>query len=181
VLLAGLSTGHTVGLSIVAAVFIGFALVSSFVAPKRWPDYPGKKGIGIFGVVCVLLFAAQLTSVWVFGAESEAKGAEATAGAPGTSASSHTIKVQEKEFSITLPGLKTVAPGKVTFDVTNVGKIPHDVAIEGGKVTGPTKTSTIAAGKTATLTVSLAKGSYTLYCTIPGHRALGMVAKLVVQ
>ena len=180
-LLAGLSTGHTVGLSIVAAVFIGFALVSSFVAPRRWPDYPGKTGIGIFAVVCVLLFAAQLSSVWVFGAESEAKGAEATAGAQGAPASSNTIKVQEKEFSIELPTLKTLAPGKYTFDVTNVGKIPHDLAIEGGAIAGPTKTATIAAGKTATLTVSLAKGSYTLFCTVPGHRALGMVAKLDVQ
>jgi uncharacterized cupredoxin-like copper-binding protein len=179
-LLAGLSTGHTVGLSIVALVFIGFALVSSFVAPRRWPDYPGKKGIGIFGVVCVLLFAAQLSSVWVFGAESEAKGSEEVAGEQGAAASSHTIKVQEKEFSIDLPALKTLTAGKYTFDVTNVGKIPHDLAIEGGKIAGPSKTPTIAAGKTATLTVSLEKGSYTLYCTIPGHRGLGMLAKLAV-
>jgi plastocyanin len=164
VLLAGLSTGHTIGLSIVAVLFIAFALASSFLVPRRWPDYPGKTGIGIFAVVCVLLFAAQLTSVWVFGAESEAKGAEATAGAQGASASSHTL-----------------APGKYTFDVTNAGKIPHDLAIEGGKIAGPSKTPTIAAGKTATLTVSLEKGSYTLYCSVPGHRALGMVAKLAVQ
>jgi uncharacterized cupredoxin-like copper-binding protein len=180
VLLAGLSTGHTIGLSIVAVVFIGFALVSSFVAPRRWPDYPGKTGIGIFAVVCVLLFAAQLSSVWVFGAESEAKGAEATAGEQGTSASSHTIKVQETEFKISLPSQKTLAPGKYTFDVTNAGKIPHDLAIEGGKVAGPSTSPLIAAGKTATLTVSLEKGSYTLYCSVPGHRALGMLAKLAV-
>jgi uncharacterized cupredoxin-like copper-binding protein len=180
VLLAGLSTGHTIGLAIVAAVFIVFALVSSFVAPRRWPDYPGKKGIGIFAVVCVLLFAAQLASVWVFGAESEPKGAEAAAGSQGASASSHTIKVQETEFSIDLPALKTLAAGKYTFDVTNAGKIPHDLVIEGGKIAGPTKTPTIAAGKSAKLTVSLEKGSYTLYCSIPGHRALGMVAKLAV-
>jgi len=181
VLLAGLSTGHTIGLTIVAVVFIGFALVSSFVAPRRWPDYPGKKGIGIFGVVCVLLFAAQLTSVWVFGAESEAKGAEAVAGEQGASASSHTIKVQESEFKIQLPALKTLAPGKYTFDVTNAGKIPHDLAIEGGKIAGPSKTPTIAAGKTAKLTVALEKGSYTLYCSIPGHRGAGMLAKIAVQ
>jgi uncharacterized cupredoxin-like copper-binding protein len=181
VLLAGLSTGHTIGLTIVAAVFIGFALVSSFVAPRRWPDYPGKTGIGIFAVVCVLLFAAQLSSVWVFGAESEAKGAEAVAGQRGASASSHTIKVQETEFKIQLPALKTLAAGKYTFDVTNAGKIPHNLVIEGGKIAGPTKTSTIAAGERLQLTVSLEKGSYTLYCSVPGHRALGMLAKIAVQ
>jgi plastocyanin len=181
VLLAGLSTGHTVGLSIVAALFIAFALVSSFVVPRRWPDYPGKTGIGIFAVVCVLLFAAQLASVWVFGAESEAKGAEATAGEQGGSASQHTIKVQEKEFRILLPALKTLAPGKYTFEVTNIGQIPHNLVIEGGKIAGPTSTSTIAPGKTAKLTVSLENGSYTLYCSIDGHRKLGMLAKIAVQ
>jgi uncharacterized cupredoxin-like copper-binding protein len=169
-----------VGLSIVAAVFIAFALSASFLAPRRWPDFPGQKGIGIFAVVCVLLFAAQLSSVWVFGAESEAKGAEKAAGAQGAASSAHTIAVQETEFKITLPAQTTLTPGKVTFDVTNAGKIPHDLAIEGGKIAGPTKTPTIAPGKTATLTVSLAAGSYTLYCTITGHRQLGMVAKLTV-
>jgi uncharacterized cupredoxin-like copper-binding protein len=180
VLLAGLSTGHTIGLTIVAAVFIGFALVSSFVAPRRFPDFPGKTGIGIFAVVCVLLFAAQLASVWVFGAESEPKGAEAAAGKQGTSASKHTIKVRETEFSIDLPALKTLAGGTYTFDVTNAGKIPHNLVIEGGKIAGPTATPTIAPGKTAKLTVSLEVGNYTLYCSIPGHRALGMLAKISV-
>jgi uncharacterized cupredoxin-like copper-binding protein len=173
--------GHTIGLSIVAALFIAFALVSSFVAPRRWPDFPGKKGIGIFAVVGVLFFAAQLTSVWVFGVESEAKGAEAVAGEQGESASSHTIKVQEKEWSIDLPALKTLTPGKITFEVTNAGKVPHDFVIEGGKISGPTKTPTIAPGKSATLTVSLEHGIYTLYCSIDGHRKLGMLAELAVQ
>jgi formate/nitrite transporter FocA (FNT family) len=67
--LAGLSTGHVIGLSVVAAVFIGFALISSFVIPRRNPDFPGKTGIGVFAIVCIVLFAAQLISVIVFGAE----------------------------------------------------------------------------------------------------------------
>ena len=175
-LLAGLSTGHTIGLSVVAVLFIGFALVSSFVAPRRWPDFPGKNGLGIFAVVCVLLFAAQLTSVWVFGAESEAKGAAAEQGA---SSSRHTIAVQEKEFRIVLPSLK-LAPGSYTFEVKNVGKIGHNLSIEGGKLAGPSTTPTIAPGKSAKLTVSLARGTYQLYCSIPGHSAAGMNVKISV-
>jgi hypothetical protein len=68
-LLAGLSTGHTIGMVIVALTFIGFALISSFVIPRRQPDFPGKNGIGVFAIVCIVLFAAQLTSVIVFGVE----------------------------------------------------------------------------------------------------------------
>ncbi len=68
-LLAGLSTGHTIGMVIVALTFIGFALISSFVIPRRQPDFPGKSGIGVFAIVCIVLFVAQLTSVIVFGVE----------------------------------------------------------------------------------------------------------------
>ena len=68
-LLAGLSTGHTIGMVIVAVTFIGFALVSSFVIPRRQPDFPGKNGISVFAIVCIVLFVAQLTSVIVFGVE----------------------------------------------------------------------------------------------------------------
>jgi len=178
VLLAGLSTGHTIGLSVVAAIFIGFALVSSFVVPRRFPDFPGKSGIGVFAIVCVVLFAAQLTAVMVFGVESEAKGAEQPAGATG--GTSHTITVQEKEFRIVLPAVKTLAPGNYTFKAQNIGKIPHDLTIEGPKGTAGKKTALIKPGGTATLTVTLDKGSYTLYCSVPGHRAAGMSAKLAV-
>lgn len=168
-LLAGLSTGHKIGLGIVALVFIGFALTSSFVAPRRRPDFPGKNGLSVFVIACFFLFAAMLSAVIVFGVESEAgKGAEAA------TSSGATVQVQEKEYKITL-ATHTVRHGAVTFVVKNGGKIPHDLSIQGGK-----HTSSIGPGKTAKLTVTLKKGSYTLYCSVPGHRQLGMVAKLSV-
>ena len=177
-LLAGLSTGNTIGLSVVAAIFVGFALVSSFVVPRRFPDFPGRNGIGVFAIVCVVLFAVQLTAVIVFGVESEAKGAEQAAAPQGGSA--HTIKVQEKEFRIVLPAVTTLAPGSYTLKVQNIGKIPHDLTIEGPKLTGGKKTALINPGGTATLIVVLGTGSYTLYCSVPGHRAAGMSATLAV-
>ena len=39
---AGLSSGHKIGLAAVGAAFIAFALVSSFVLPRRNPNFPGK-------------------------------------------------------------------------------------------------------------------------------------------
>src|SRR3954447_26048161 len=68
-MLAGLSTGHMVGLAVVAAIFIAFALASSFLAPRRWPDFPGKNGMSVFMIVCLVLFVAMLTAVAVFGVE----------------------------------------------------------------------------------------------------------------
>jgi uncharacterized cupredoxin-like copper-binding protein len=169
VLLAGLSTDHKVGLGVVGIVFIAFALTSSFLAPKRRPDFPGKNGLSVFVIASFVLFAAMLAAVVVFGAESEAKGAAEKPAAAG-----RTVQVKEKEFKITLAST-TVPAGTVTFDVQNVGKIQHDLAVQGGK-----KTPLIAGGKSAKLTVTLKKGVVTLYCSVPGHRQLGMVTKLTV-
>lgn len=166
-LLAGLTTGHKVGLGVVGLAFITFALASSFLASRRRPDFPGKNGLSVFVLVSVAFFVAMLSAVVVFGVEkSEAKAGEKVA--------AKTIAVQEKEFKIVL-ATTTVAHGAIAFDVKNVGKIPHDLAIQGG-----TKTPLINAGQSATLTVTLKPGTYTLYCTVPGHRQAGMVAKLTV-
>jgi len=177
VLLAGLSTGHKLGLAIVAACFIAFALGSSFLAPRRRPDFPGKNGLGVFAIVCFLFFAAMISAVEIFGAEGEAK---ASAQAPAQAAGpATTVQVQESEFTIVPAPASVAAPGKVTFVVTNAGKIQHDLAVQGSG--GTTKTALISPGKSAKLTVTLAAGTYTLYCSVPGHRAAGMVTKLVVK
>lgn len=177
-LLAGLSTGHKIGLAVVAAVFISFALVSSFVAPRRRADFPGKNGLSVFIIACFVLFAAMISAVEAFGGESEKKHAEQAAAQSGPAV--RTIKVQESEWKIVLPPTATLSPGKVTFDVQNTGKIQHDLAIKGSGVAGPSKTPLISPGGTAQLTVSLSTGNYTLYCSVPGHEQLGMKAQISV-
>lgn len=76
---AALSTGHKIGLAAVGVAFIVFALVSSFVLPRRNPNFPGK-GMGWYVVLCVLFFLAMISAVLVFGKESrEAQGNESPA------------------------------------------------------------------------------------------------------
>jgi plastocyanin len=167
VLLAGLTTGHKIGLGVVALVFIAFALTSSFVAPRRRPDFPGKNGLSVFILVSFALFAAMVSAVVVFGRESEAKGA-------GEKAAAKTLAVREREYKISLAS-SSVPAGRIAFDVSNAGRIPHDLTIQGGA-----RTPLISPGKSSTLTATLKRGTYTLYCSVPGHRKLGMVAKLTV-
>jgi hypothetical protein len=69
--LAGLATSHIIAMSLIAAAFIAFALICSFVLPRRNPDFPGEKGIGVFAIVCVAFFVAQVASVVVLGLEKE--------------------------------------------------------------------------------------------------------------
>jgi mono/diheme cytochrome c family protein len=65
---AGLSSGHKLGLAAVGVAFILFALVSSFVLPRRNPNFPGKN-MGWYVALCVLFFVAMLSAVLVFGKE----------------------------------------------------------------------------------------------------------------
>jgi len=71
-------------------------------------------------------------------------------------------------------------PGKVTIDFTNPSSLPHDVAIEdeGGEELGATET--LAKAKTS-VSVDLAPGTYTFFCTVPGHREAGMEGVLTVR
>ena len=177
-LLAGLSTGHKVGLGVVAACFIAFALGSSFLVPRRRPDFPGKNGLGVFANVALVSFAAMISAVTVFGRESEAKASSEAPAQPAGPAA--TVQVRESEFKIAAPATVAKA-GTVTFVVENAGKIQHDLALQGAGVPASAKTPLISPGKSAKLTVTLAAGTYTLYCSVPGHRAAGMVATLVVK
>ena len=71
---AELTTGHKVGLAVVGAAFIVFALVSSFVLPRRMPNFPGRF-MGLYLTIAVLFFIAMLAAVLIFGKEkSEAAG-----------------------------------------------------------------------------------------------------------
>jgi uncharacterized cupredoxin-like copper-binding protein len=178
VLLAGLSTGNKIGLAVVAAVFIAFALTSSFVIPRKHPDFPGKNGLSVFVLTSVILLIGMLTAVVVFDRESEAKGAEKP-GAAAPAAPAHTVAATESEFKIALASA-TVPAGKITFDVKNAGKIQHDFVVSGPGVPASAKTPLIDAGASANVSVTLAAGKYTIYCSVPGHRAAGMVTTLTV-
>jgi hypothetical protein len=68
VLLGGeLPVGHEIGLIVVAAAFIVFALVSSFVVPHYKPDFPGPNGMSVFIIASVVMFALMVAAVNFFG------------------------------------------------------------------------------------------------------------------
>jgi plastocyanin len=69
--------------------------------------------------------------------------------------------------------------GTVTIDMANMSPVEHNVTIaEGTKVLGATPTFT---GGTKTLTVKLKPGTYTFFCSVPGHRQAGMEGTLTVS
>jgi plastocyanin len=70
--------------------------------------------------------------------------------------------------------------GNVTIDFDNKQPLQHDVAVadSSGKVLG--QTDLVSSG-TANATVDLQPGTYTFYCTVPGHREAGMQGTLTVK
>jgi len=76
-----------------------------------------------------------------------------------------TVKATEFHFALST---RTARHGLFIFKVTNRGHVKHDFKIAGKK------TPLISPGKTATLKVTIKKGSNPYMCTVPGHAAAGM-------
>lgn len=60
---AELSTGHEIGLIVVAAVFIAFALASSFLVPRYKPDFPGPAGLSVFVLASIVMFGLMIAAI----------------------------------------------------------------------------------------------------------------------
>ncbi|HWA53770.1 MAG TPA: plastocyanin/azurin family copper-binding protein [Solirubrobacterales bacterium] len=74
----------------------------------------------------------------------------------------------------------TAKAGKVTVEFNNPQSLTHDVAIESSSGEEIGKTELVADGSDST-TVDLKPGTYTFYCTVPGHREAGMEGTLTVK
>ena len=187
---------------VVAGVFIAFALASSFLFPRYWPQFPGSRGLGAFVAGSLVLTVAMLLAVEFFAVEEE----EAEAGnepaaiveeseAPPTTTETteppptsegpetQTIEVAATEFAYALSP-DDVRPGVVVFRLHNQGQVGHDLAVDGPGVEeasgGEAKTPVIASDQTADLEIRLEEGTYELWCTVPGHRDAGMEVELEV-
>lgn len=74
----------------------------------------------------------------------------------------------------------TAKAGKVTIDFANASPVTHDVKIENSSGEEVGGTETIAEGSDSA-TVNLKPGTYTFYCSVPGHREAGMEGTLTVK
>jgi plastocyanin len=167
VLVFALSSSHKLGLALVALVFTGFSLTVSMVVPRFRPEFPGRRGLPAFIGVSVLLFVAMMSAVLIFGKESKSATTEGKK-----------ISVTEVEYKIELPKT-TFSPGTYTFEVYNMGTIVHNLNVQGGGSTEATQD--IQPNATGAVTAELRSGTYTLYCSIPGHRQQGMQQKITVS
>jgi mono/diheme cytochrome c family protein len=120
-MLCSLSTENSIWLAGVASVFIAFSLISSFALPARNPNFPGAWRNAYVGV-CVLLFAAMMATVLIFGVEEEHAGAEAVEHAGETQPTETQPAETGTETTPAAGGLTgDAAAGKVVFTSSGCG------------------------------------------------------------
>jgi manganese oxidase len=117
---------------------------------------------GAFALLAMVLAFASLVAV----AQKDDSGASVVAG--GTPVTLSDFAIEPNMISV---------PSGGTLSVTNSGKSPHNLRVEGTDL----KTPDVPAGGGESLDVSdLEDGTYTVFCEISGHRGMGMEAMLHV-
>jgi plastocyanin len=74
----------------------------------------------------------------------------------------------------------TAKAGSVTINFDNTQALSHDVKVEDSSGQELGGTDLVASG-TANATVDLQPGTYTFFCSVPGHREAGMEGTLTVK
>jgi plastocyanin len=171
---------------IAGGVLVAWALILSLGIGLRNPSFPSTLGAerAVMAISAALVLATVSMAVATSGgSESKAtvapvtqQGREAASGS-GTSSLKEAAD-PEGQLRYTTKNLSAKA-GQVTIAFTNASPLEHNLTVsQGPKVIGATPTFL---GGEKTLTLNLKPGTYTFYCTVPGHRAAGMEGKLDVR
>jgi hypothetical protein len=100
--------------------------------------------------------------------------------AVGEARSPSRLMVQASEHSLVL-SRQSIFRGPAVIQFLNRGEDPHDLKLR--RIGGSTVISVpeTVSGEIAEAEPRLPVGTYRLWCSLPGHRALGMRAKLRVK
>ncbi|MEX2532741.1 MAG: cupredoxin domain-containing protein [Nitriliruptoraceae bacterium] len=85
---------------------------------------------------------------------------------PADSSASGAVEVEAGDLYFEPESLSASA-GVIEITLVNAGAVEHDFVIEEA---GNTEVVLAQAGETATGSIELEAGTYTFYCSIPGHR-----------
>lgn len=186
----------------VGAVAAAWAVLLAALGLSRH-DFPPKGGERVIIAISVLLVAGSIaTAILTATSGPKAHGgvaiAPATATPPGgpktggpgtgpTSAPPGSTGVSAKLAISADPSGQlrfntnklAAKAGPVQITLSNPSPLSHNVSLQGPGVAkqGPT----VSHGQTSTVSATLKPGTYTFYCSVPGHRQAGMVGTLTVR
>ena len=99
-----------------------------------------------------------------------------TTQAPASQVTEISVSGTEFSFNPASISVKTGERVKITFQ--NNGRAPHNLILEGLDIT----TKTVGGGQTDIVEFTApSSGTYTFFCSVPGHRATGMEGNLRVE
>jgi uncharacterized cupredoxin-like copper-binding protein len=131
----------------------------------------------------VLALGAVLLAAGCGGGSSSSSSAPAAT----TPVSSSGGAAQTVEIDVAQTGLAytttsaTAKAGTVTLKSMNPQSIEHDISIESSDGSINQKGNLVANGDVSEVTVDLKPGTYTFYCSVPGHKEAGMSGTLTVN
>jgi plastocyanin len=190
---------------IFAGALACWAVLLSVGLGLRNPNFPG--GIGgqrlVISISATLVIGTMASGVITSGSPAKTAGQNTTASLstsePASKASSQADKTPRSSAAANAPGTSTALKlaanpegqlayntkqlqakaGEVTITMTNMAPEAHNVTIaQGTHVLGATPTFQ---GGSKTLKLDLKPGTYTFYCSVPGHRQAGMEGTLTVS
>jgi uncharacterized cupredoxin-like copper-binding protein len=98
---------------------------------------------------------------------------------PTVEARGQRVEIELDDFLIRPQNIRTQA-GRLTFAVTNQGRLGHNFRLRDG-AREVVEVTTLLPGESATRTATLRPGSYKMLCTVANHEQLGMTGRLVVR
>lgn len=103
---------------------------------------------------------------------------EATPEATSEASSGQTVQVSLVEYAFRMP--EQVNSGRVTFEVTNNGSVPHNFQISGNGI-DRSFDQNLEPGDTQTMQLTLDAGTYDIVCPVDSHAQQGMRTTLTVN
>ena len=94
-----------------------------------------------------------------------------------------TVAGRESEYAIVL-SRPSVACGRVTVQQVDNGEDPHDLQLWRAGEPGPPRSRSASSARACTVstrTFTLSRGTWTLFCSLPGHYEAGMHVNLTVE
>jgi plastocyanin len=160
----------------------------SEVQPQRPERRLGSRqlaGVGLLLATALLVVACGGSSSSSSGATGTVPGPTSTttptpsSASPSSSPSSLNLAAKGSQLQFSTNAL-TAKAGKVTIDFTNNSALQHNVTLSdsGNKIVGNTPTFV---GGSKSFSATLKPGTYTYYCSVPGHRQAGMQGTLTVK
>lgn len=174
---------------VVGGALAVWAVVLSILGVTR-NNFPVKLGgertvmaiSGLLAVGAIAMGIGFATNQPKAGAETSTTSSSSAGAAPATGGAAQTLSLSADPSGALKFDKTSLAAraGTVKIVLTNPAPLAHNISLQGpGGVNlhGPT----VPNGKTSQVTANLKPGSYTFYCSVPGHRQAGMQGTLTVK